>query len=158
MDKLNVKVMPTQKGVLYFSRCPYASEDIEELKKLNLDCIFNLAKELSFISEIEKTICKNVVLGNIEDFSIPDDMNSFYLKIKEIVELLNDDKKVLIHCMAGRGRTSMAICCTLIAMNANNIDDIFKSVHFVAHGPERKCQCDFVREFEKFSKSKQIGQ
>ena len=128
---------------------PFPSEN--DLKKYGpFDIIWNLSRELaSFpeIVELEERYCDLLLFGDIEDYSIPEDLGTFLNQINIVVNALNNNKKVFVHCIGGRGRTGMILSCL-----KSIIDDIspMSAINFSKHecnGPEMVEQCNFVLDF-----------
>jgi protein-tyrosine phosphatase len=134
------------KPELYSGCCP-ETETLDMLYSEKFDCIWNMAKELSALAIDEKNYCELVVEGQIEDFSIPDNKELFNCQVKQITSLLNEGKKVFIHCMGGRGRTGLAIGSVLVAMGQTP-EEALEVVLDHCGGPDTKEQADFVREFK----------
>lgn len=145
-----INKFPTKLGNLYFSRCPNTRSELESLKNYNLDCIWNLAEELKSVGDIEAEFSRKVILGDIEDYNVPEDFYKFVGQVFEVAAMLMDGKNVLVHCFAGRGRTSFALCCISLAVNRGALEDTFAVVKYNAHGPERETQKDMVKRFYKF--------
>lgn len=152
---ITIKTFPISKGNLYFSPVPNDKSDLEQINKLNLDCIFNLAEELKHIIPLEEKVSKMVISGNIPDYDIPQDKEVFYKQIEQICEMLNNNKSVLIHCYGGRGRTGMALLCISLYMERKDFNETWQLVRKLTRGgPERDCQVNFAREFNDYLSSK----
>jgi len=142
-----MKKVKTKCGKLYIG--PFPSEE-DLISNGPFDIIWNLSYELALFDEIvslEKSHCANLLLGNIEDYSIPNDLQLFNNQINYVVNCLKNQGKVFVHCVGGRGRTGMILSCL-----KSIIDDIspLSAINFSKHecnGPEMTEQCNFVLDF-----------
>jgi protein tyrosine/serine phosphatase len=131
-------------GTVYFSKAPCCVEDFKCIKPLNISCIFNLAKELNFLYDMEAIYANEVILGNIKDFSIPENMDLFIEQINKLANYLTNGENVYVHCMGGHGRTSMVIVCLLYIFTDLTKEQIFEKVKLEVKGPETDRQIEFV--------------
>lgn len=142
-----IKLFPTSIGKLFFSPCPDTLNHLQEISQHKICCIFNLAAELSQISSIEKQFCPDVINGNIEDYDIPKDIELFYKQIQHVIELLKQDKSVLIHCNKGHGRTSMALACIVLILEKYTLHEAINKTKKIANGPGIISQIKFIEQF-----------
>ena len=103
-----------------------------------------LALGLYFL--FEKDFAFDVLNANIEDYSAPTDVNLFIKQLEAITTCLIFNGKVLIHCLAGHGRTGMALACVLMVLENLTADEALIFSKKECRGPERKCQEDFVKK------------
>lgn len=140
-----IKRFYTKTGFLYFSSCPDKKE-LEQLKELGVDCIWNMAKELKYISDIERLYIKEVICADIYDADTPENELEFISQLKYISDLLLDGKKVFVHCMAGHGRTGMALVLLSTIVNNGPFEKMLKYSQTWCGGPKRYNQVDYVKE------------
>ncbi len=68
--------------------------------------------------------------------------------INSLVDRLNAAEHILVHCLHGNGRTSVAAVCILISLGMS-LDDSTKAVADSGSRFESKIQADYVRCFAK---------
>ena len=143
----NIKI---SKGKLYISHCPSA-EELTKSKKFSI--IWNLASETSFLYDLENIFADKVFLAKISDYDIPTNEQLFFSQLKEVSLCLMNNGKVLVHCLAGHGRTGMTLAC--IKMVVDNLD-AQSAIRFAlskCKGPEKEIQMLFIaNNKEKISK------
>jgi protein-tyrosine phosphatase len=143
MSIVDLNRFPTKHGELYYGRMP-DSNTLKKLKKENISCIWNLAAELDFLIKTEKSFVPIVIHGNIKDYSIPDNLSKFVEQLNTIAAILKSEKKVFIHCLAGMGRSGMALAAIDILLNGNKADIALKHAKAATSGPETNEQKDLV--------------
>jgi protein-tyrosine phosphatase len=106
--------------------------EIIKLKKLGVTSLISLLEkeeEFELGIEKEKHICKqqNIDFTNypIKDRKTPENANTFFELISEIVLKLKNDEKIIVHCRMGIGRTSLVIAGVLLSLQIKNIDEVF---------------------------------
>ena len=119
-------------GDLIISSCPGIGKgllkDIETIKELKIDTLFTLiddaelnslgGKGLSQLLEINQIRWHQLPISN---FSIPEKKQKDLLiqTVKELVDDLINNKNILIHCMAGLGRSGMVAAIVLREIGVN---------------------------------------
>lgn len=144
-----MRKFPTAKGRLYFGPKPDL-ETLHALKARNVSTIWNLAAELDEILRDEIDIFgeENVIHSDIEDFSIPNSLDSFVRDMQNIHKRLEDEGSVFVHCYGGRGRTGMALAC--IASLENSGEIAIRLAKIYCNGPELKSQIEFVKRVKDY--------
>ena len=138
-----VRKFYTRIGELYSGPAP--SRDIlERLQNKEIYCIWNLAEELQDMIEVENKYAEQVLFANIPDFSIPKDKKVFFNQLEYICDLLKDDRKIFLHCMAGRGRTGMALACVKRQLEGATALEALTASREHCDGPESDVQVEFV--------------
>ena len=110
-------------------------EEIEHWKKLNVDTIVSFLtdeenEELGL--EYERMDCRkegfDFIKFPIEDRQTPDS----YLKTKALVEILvdkiNENQKILMHCRGGIGRVSIVSASVLSTLNNIPVKQSFENI------------------------------
>lgn len=101
----------------------WLDDEINALKSQEVDCLVSLLEyseqeELHLLEE--SNICKkyNIDFLNfpIEDVTTPTSEAAFLRFTQQLVTYLNQQKKVVIHCRMGIGRSSMLAAAVLIKM------------------------------------------
>ena len=118
IDELN-------KGKLGIMARPRGNDWLEdEIRKLALSGIDEVISllEKAEISELqidnEEELCAKYEIGfrnfPIKDRSTPDDASAFLSLLDKICQLLEEDKKILVHCRMGIGRASLVAAGVLV--------------------------------------------
>jgi len=144
-----MKLVETTRGTLFIGDKDDALALSEQLPKIIYDIIWNLAEELDFLVEDEKTFAKKVLCANIVDYSIPDNKLTFLLQLMTVVDSLRKGGKVFIHCFGGHGRTSIALASVKILLDKLSLKEalIFTDTH--CDGPETEQQKQFIISLSK---------
>jgi len=91
----------------------------------------------------------NVIHYPIEDYSIPEQLDSFHSFILEITSRLNKGN-LLIHCSAGIGRTGLVASSILISKGMS-VDKAIRQIREVRPGSvENTEQRDFLEDYFKY--------
>jgi protein-tyrosine phosphatase len=138
-----MNLISTKSGKLYISHSPSESD----LQSKRFDLIWNLASELEYLVPKEQQYCNNVLFANIKDRDIPKDVIMFQSQLNEVLKQLNDNNRVLIHCMGGIGRTGLALGCILKALGISS-NRAISLVKNACGGPETKEQINFILNFK----------
>lgn len=138
-----LKLVPTSIGNLFISPQPNLL-DLENISKF--DIIWNMTDNIDF-AILEKDFAQNVILGNIEDYNIPKDIKLFDYQLDMVVNCLKLDGKVLIHCLAGHGRTGLALASVMVRLEGLTAEEALNKSKKICHGPETLCQVLFVKDF-----------
>ncbi len=111
-----------QQGILSRPRSEdWLLHDIHGLFELGINTIVSLltpeeTRELGLLAEAE--YCQRYLIEfinfPIQDRGIPDSFEKTVLLVKRLSERLNKGKKVVVHCRAGIGRSSLIIGCVLV--------------------------------------------
>jgi protein-tyrosine phosphatase len=131
-------------------------EEIENWKKLEVDTIVSFLtdeenEELGL--EYERMDCRregfDFIKFPIEDCQVPDS----YLKTKELMKILidkiNENKKILMHCRGGIGRVSIISASVLSALNGISAKQSFEDISKIRglHVPDTDEQIVWTEEF-----------
>ncbi len=143
-----MKKISTTYGTLSVSQVP-AEED---LIGYHFDIIWNLAAELKKHSDWQKEFANLVLLGNIDDYDIPNDVFAFKYQLEQVVNCLKNGGSVLVHCLGGHGRTGMAVACILNRLEGISANESLKVARRTCFGPEVEEQIEFVKSICKETK------
>jgi protein-tyrosine phosphatase len=141
-----LKLVTTSSGFLYISPMPFKRE-LDNSKEF--DIIWNLTDDYD-LADHEKDYAKKVLIGNVPDYGVPKDVPRFLSQVNEVVNCLRSGGRVLIHCLAGHGRTGMALASVLIKLENLNPTQAMRQTLKLCHGPETPEQIYFIKDL--FSK------
>jgi len=125
LEKGNLGMMARPKGN------DWLENEVITLKRFEVDTVISLLEKsetLELEIEREKELYEKweieFINYPIKDRSVPKDLKSFQQLILMIDEKLKQDKKLVIHCRMGIGRTSVLAAGVLIR-NGFNSDEVF---------------------------------
>jgi protein-tyrosine phosphatase len=102
-----------------------ASNDIEFLVEEKISFVINLSN-MVFPDEQEALKNLNIKIKNVRVRDHPDDEQLLLSHIPELVEdiqhYLDNNKKVLVNCYAGRQRSAAVVACYLMTANKGKTD------------------------------------
>lgn len=143
-------------GQIWRSQMP-SEKDLPMIKnELRISVIVQLCLDAEF-SQYGKASTRglyeklefNVIKFPIPDFEVPEDVEKLEAVIDQILDTTRRGENVLIHCMAGRGRTGLIIAC--IAKKVFNISSGKEAIEwvrkFIPGAVENQLQCNFVDKF-----------
>ena len=143
-------------------------EIIKQFKEKNIGLIVNLQREgehpycgpnghleengysynpQDFISE-----GIDVILGGWKDMDVPDSMLHMLNLVKDMYEMIQiKQKKVLIHCHAGYGRTGILLACYMIFTSSKTVKQIVNEIRSVRKKCiEKTAQYEYCETFDKY--------
>ena len=148
-------------GDLYISSCPGIGRDlatdIKTIQDLNIVIVLSLLEEHELSHLGAKSLLKELSVKNIqwmrfeiENFGVP--KFSQYALLNQNINTISNDiingKNILIHCMAGLGRTGMIAALILIKLGID-INQSIKLIRNIRPGSiETEEQEKFVRNFK----------
>ena len=148
-------------GDLYISSCPGIGRDlatdIKTIQDLNIVIVLSLLEEHELSHLGAKSLLKELSVKNIqwmrfeiENFGVP--KFSQYALLNQNINTVSNDiingKNILIHCMAGLGRTGMIAALILIKLGID-INQSIKLIRNIRPGSiETEEQEKFVRNFK----------
>ena len=112
----------------------WLDDEIKSLKTREIDCLVSLlekSEEWELGLQDEEEICKKreieFINFPIKDVNIPKNENEFISLAKELANEINKNKKIVIHCRMGIGRTSILAAATMINLGYE-AKDIFEII------------------------------
>jgi hypothetical protein len=140
---------------------------ITEFKKLNVGLIVNVQREgehpycgpnkgleeaSGFSYDPHVFISEDIKVRRTgwKDMSVPDSMSFMLEIVKEMaVAIYEDQKKVLVHCHAGYGRTGVVIACYFIYVTNKPVEDIIAFIRQKRSGCVQKdSQYNYCQKFK----------
>ncbi len=124
-----------EKGNIGMMARPRGNDWLEgEIQKLSISgvnmvvSLLEKHEEVELDIEKENELCQKQNIGYInfpiKDRGVPEDVDSFLQLISTIDQSLRNDKKIVIHCRMGIGRTSMVTAGALIK-NGHEPESVF---------------------------------
>jgi protein-tyrosine phosphatase len=143
-------------GSLFLHSMPGRFEPMREfvaaMEAAEVDCLLCLVSDLeirekspNYLDALENDAFKKRVLRlPIEDYGVPEDLESVHGAMDHIAAALVSGRNALIHCAAGVGRTgTMAIC--LLAELGFDLGEATRRVMEAHSEPETDLQRGFIR-------------
>eukprot|EP01114_Cavostelium_apophysatum_P023788 TRINITY_DN9073_c0_g1_i2.p1 TRINITY_DN9073_c0_g1~~TRINITY_DN9073_c0_g1_i2.p1 ORF type:complete len:138 (+),score=1.43 TRINITY_DN9073_c0_g1_i2:247-660(+) len=97
--------------------------DTETLIQLETDVLISLVRSSELrsmgIPEMHETLQANsieVIHCPIKDKWIPSSMKVLVSVVNQICDRLREDKKIVVHCNGGKGRTGLVVAATLVRL------------------------------------------
>jgi len=148
------------RGALASSSIPENEQDILKLYNEDIKAVLCLVEEeeLPFrrIDEYKKILEKYGIIMKhypIEDFKAPS-LEGIIECIDWIESNLKNNKKVLVHCKAGQGRTGTIVACFLVKKYGLTAEEAIRYVRRIRPGSvTSESQILAVKIFEKYLKS-----
>ena len=144
---LDIKRFPTRIGHLY-SGCSPDSITLNFIRNNKFHIIWNLAKELKYLVNIESEYVPYVLFGDIADYSIPESNEYFTKQLNRVRAALIFEEKIFVHCLAGHGRTGMALACIKMQLDVCSPQEALDASYEHCSGPENEKQINFVKNFK----------
>jgi atypical dual specificity phosphatase len=127
-------------------------EDLEFLKSKSIEVMINLQEKEHFTEH------KGFIVKNIDDFG-PPDYEDFVEFIKFVSSHIEMDRKIVVHCYAGMGRTNLMLAAYL--MNHLEIDpdraleevSLKRPVHMITYRQEEALREYYYVIRDSFGKS-----
>lgn len=101
----------------------WLDNEIKSLKKREVDCFVSLlekSEQWELELQEEKEICKKweieFINFPIKDVNTPDNEKEFMLLADNLTNKISQNKKIVIHCRMGIGRTSILIAAIMIKL------------------------------------------
>ena len=89
------------------------STDLADLYGRGIRCLVSLTDRAEDLGPHCRAAGLNWHYYPIADFGIPHSIDSFDNLITAIIDSMNRDQPVCVHCFAGVGRTGLVLCCTV---------------------------------------------
>lgn len=136
------------RGQAYFGKCPSPREREEAYPWLcdrGVVAVWNLQEEASDETlEAERAAFPESIWTPIGDFGTPPDAEAFMQVVRAVAAILDAGRSIYVHCMAGHGRTGLALA-TLLVHRGVDAERALRTTQRECGGPEMDDQEDFVR-------------
>ena len=129
------------------SAIPTSKEEIDWIKQEGVKSIVTIREE-----PLEDEWIKDVNYLHVHsnDMGIPE-FNDLVFAVDFIHRKIEDNKPVMVHCLAGLGRTGTILACYLIKYENMSADDAVEKVRRERHGSIQSfSQEEIIFRFEKF--------
>ena len=129
------------------SAIPTSKEEVDWVKQEGVKSIVTIREE-----PLEDEWIKDVNYLHVHsnDMGIPE-FNDLVFAIDFIHRKIQDNKPVMVHCLAGLGRTGTILACYLIKYENMSADDAVEIVRRERHGSIQSfSQEEIIFRFEKF--------
>jgi protein-tyrosine phosphatase len=121
--------------------------DLADLYGRGIRCLVSLTDRAADLGSHCRTAGLEWHYYPITDFGIPDSMESFDNLITAIIDSMNRDRPVCVHCFAGIGRTGLVLCCTVGRYLQLPAAQAIATVRDVRSALETREQESFVRRY-----------
>ena len=129
------------------SAIPTSKEEIDWIKQEGVKSIVTIREE-PLEDEWIKDI--NYLHVNSNDMGVPE-FNDLVFAIDFIHRKIQDNKPVMVHCLAGLGRTGTILACYLIKYENMSADDAIEKVRRERHGSIQSfSQEEIIHKFQIF--------
>ncbi|SEM28707.1 Protein-tyrosine phosphatase [Aquimarina amphilecti] len=134
----------------------WLEDEIRDLNFKEVDTVISLLKkyeETELEIEKEKALCKKYdiefISFPIQDRGVPENISDFIELITNINNRLNENKKVVVHCRMGIGRTSIVAASVLIknGFDSGSVFDFLSKTRTLTV-PDTDDQISWVKEIE----------
>jgi protein tyrosine phosphatase len=147
-------------GSIYRSPMPFTDYDNfdgswESFIKNEIDTVVILAETCEILTHAKIDLLSyyrmkglEVLHYPIEDYKIPQKKSTYKYTVKEVIHRLENGNNILVHCLAGIGRTGILLSCLAKVMfNLSGEDAVTWIRNFIPNALENKTQEEFVRKF-----------
>ena len=124
---------------------PHSQADIDTAKALGIDAVLNLCAECYDLHEIEAAAGLEVhwLPVSDEDAPAPD---AAQIALEWLDSMLAQNKKVLVHCRFGIGRTGTLVTAWLLKQGYA-LDDALEMLSHTPAEPKSRRQWDFLKDY-----------
>jgi hypothetical protein len=96
-----------------FSPGGATATDLADLYGRGIRCLVSLTERAADLGHHCRVAGLDWHYYPITEFGIPDSFDTFDTLITTIIESMNRNRPVCVHCFAGIGRTGLVLCCTV---------------------------------------------
>jgi protein-tyrosine phosphatase len=147
-------------GKIYRSVMPFSSYDLQgktwsKYQDLRLNLVVILTEHHEYLVHAGKDLPayyrkRGLLVKHhpIQDYAIPGDEVKFEALISEVIQKLNEGTNVVVHCMAGLGRSGIFLACLAkMHFGWSGRESIKWLREHIPHAIENEKQVNFVIEF-----------
>ena len=134
-------------------QCSYPHDNYESLRnEYHVNVVVNLMDSLVFYNPFDVTKIDEsftIIRYPIFDYSTPPTYSSFRKLIRHLIELCNDNKIIAVHCMGGRGRSTIVTSCLYSRLFNKSFKESIEHVGRCVgcNVPETPKQEDFIQSY-----------
>ncbi len=85
-----------------------------------------------------------------KDMNVPDSVDFMIEIVKEMHHTVKEEqRKVLVHCHAGYGRTGIVLACYMLYISDRSAEDVVKEIRSIRKGcVQKKAQFSYIMKFK----------
>jgi len=134
----------------------WLEDEIKSLKNRKVDCLVSLlerSEEWDLGLQEEEEICKKweieFINFPIKDVTTPKNESDFIRLASKLAELIKQDKRIVIHCRMGIGRSSILAAAIMISLGCEG-ENIFETIskYRTLKVPDTEEQKDWILSIE----------
>lgn len=125
----------------------YLFSDLKELYSCGIRSLFSLTNVPNNFGELSTQTGIEWYYYHINDFGIPDNINSYSSMIKNAITLIHSDKPLCVHCYAGIGRTGMVLASILGVYYSLSGSVAIQKIKMIRNSFDTQEQIEFVENF-----------
>ncbi|MBA7685705.1 hypothetical protein ES703_94131 [subsurface metagenome] len=143
-DKLAGSALP---GGMHSNRVEYIISDLEEYYERGVRCLVSLESVNSSISLLCEKTGLVWIYFPVDNFNIPHDREAFSRLVDSLIDYIENERPVCVHCYAGIGRTGLVLSCIVGKYLLLDAGNAIKTVRKFRPALDTDVQEQFVYDF-----------